>query len=179
MTAPTHFRIEAEGWWVLTRTLLGFVSVIMAEFALEISRLDLWAGLILVVCVWFDTLTGWYFRRRGPKSPSTSALEIYADVVCFVAAPIQFALALLVSLWPLALMPVFLLAAVYRLARFQVQGLVGKGYVGLPVTYNGYLFPLAGLAIHFASNWADAILAVLLVATSALMVSSRFIVPEF
>lgn len=179
MTTPPHFRIEAEGYWVLGRLLLGFTSTMLAQFEFLITGFALWAGIAMVICVWLDAITGWYFRHRGPKSPNTSALEVYADVVCFVAAPMEFVVALAMSVWPDVFLPLFLLAAVYRLARFQVQGLVKKGYVGLPVTYNGYLFPLAGLAIHFVPNGADAILIVLLLATSALMVSRRFIVPEF
>jgi phosphatidylserine synthase len=177
MTTP-QFRIDAEGYWVLVRLFLGFAATMLAQFEFLISGFVLGAAIAMVLCVWLDALTGWYFRRHGPKSQSTSTLEIFADTTCFVVAPIEFVVALAASVWPYFFLPVFLLAAIYRLARFHVQGLVKGGYVGLPVTYNGYLFPLAGLAIHFVPKGTDIILIGLLVATSALMISTRFVVPE-
>ena len=179
MTAAPEFRLNSEGIVLLVRILLGFTSAMLVQARVSQSLLIFWAGVVLVLCVWIDAITGWYFRRRGPKSPSTTELEIYADASCFVAAPIELAFVLARSSWPIVCLPVFLVAAVYRLARFQVQGLIGKGYLGLPVTYNGYLFPLAGLAAHFLPNGTDAILVVLLIATSALMVSNRIVVPEY
>ena len=171
---PSAFRVNAEGNAVLLRLLLGFGAAACAYMdALA------WAGSALVICVWLDAVTGWIARKRGPKSPSTSALENCADLVCFVVAPMEFVAALALHQEILILLPVFLVAAVYRLARFHVQGLVNKSYRGLPVTYNGYWFPLAGLAVHFAPNWGDVILAGLLILTSALMVSRHLLIPEF
>lgn len=174
MSTFPMFRVDAEGRWVLARLLLGFAAAV-----LSLRNGIPAAGLMLVLCVWMDAATGRIFRRRGPKSPGTSALETHADAFCFIVAPMGFAAALATAPWPRFLLPVFLLAAVYRMARFQVQGLVRGGYAGLPVTYNGYLFPLAGLAAHAFPPWANGILAVLLLAVSGLMVSKRFVVPEF
>jgi phosphatidylserine synthase len=170
---PAAFRVDAEGNAVLLRLLLGLGSIVCSHV-----HATLGAGIILVLCVWLDGVTGWVFRKRGEKSPSTSALEYSADLVCFVAAPMEFIAGLAVHPGVLVLLPVFLVAAVYRLARFQVEGLVNKSYQGLPVTYNGYWFSLAGLAIYFAPNYGDFIIAGLLIVTSALMVSRRLLIPE-
>ena len=170
---PPVFRVDAEGNAVLLRLLLGFSAVAWTHV-----QAIFWAGATLVLCVWLDAVTGWIFRRMGEKSPSTSALEYSADLICFVVAPMEFIAGLAIHPGVLALLPVFLVAAAYRLARFQVEGMVDKSYRGLPVTYNGYWFPLAGLAIHFAPNWADFIIAGLLIVTSALMVSRHLLIPE-
>ncbi len=79
----------------------------------------------------------------------------------------------------LLLLPVFLVAGVYRLARFQVEGLVNHRYRGMPVTYNGYWFPLAGVIVHFGPAWSTAIPAITLLLTSALMASRHLSVPEY
>jgi phosphatidylserine synthase len=173
MNTP-EFRVDAEGNAVLLRLLLGFSAAACAHV-----NATAWACGALVLCVWLDAVTGSIFRRHGPKSPSTSALENGADLTCFVAAPMEFVVALARHQEILLLLPLFLVAAAYRLARFQVEGLVNKSYRGLPVTYNGYTFPAAGLAIQFAPNWGDPILAGLLIVTSALMVSRHLLIPEF
>lgn len=179
MTLAQPFRLDAEAYWGLGRLLLGFGSIIAAQCAHLGSSYTLWSCIALVLCIWLEVTVGWYFRQHGTKSPATTAIEIYADVICFVAAPMALAAVLATAIWPLTGLPIFLLAAVYRLARFQVQGLVNNGYVGLPVTYNGYLFSLAALAIHFMPSATNIIVLILLLSTSGLMVSSRFIVPEF
>jgi phosphatidylserine synthase len=173
LNARPTFRIEPEGVWVLVRLLVGFAATILAQIGWLSS-----AGAAMVLCVCLDGVVGFVFRRHQPKSANTVALETYADAVCFVAAPIQFAAALAKTALPIILLPVFLLAATYRLARFDVEGLVNGGYAGLPVTYNGLLFPAAGLAVHFFPGAADWILAGLLLAVSALMISRRLVVPE-
>ncbi len=170
----TPFRFDAEAWAVLFRVLLGFSAIAWMH-----AHQPFAAGITLVLCVWVDAITGWIFRKLGAKSATTSALENYADFVCFVAAPMGFVAALVVHQTVLILLPMFLVAAVYRMVRFQIQGLVGSSYRGLPVTYNGYWFPLAAIGAHFAPAWYDFFFAGTLIATSALMVSRRLLIPEF
>jgi len=169
----SKFSIDAEGYAVIGRLLLGLVGI----FQVAIGGFFM-AGLTMVLCVWVDAFIGLLARRHGPKTPSTVALESYADFFCFIILPMYFAFLRESGLARLAL-PVFLLAGVYRLARFHVEGLVkGKGYLGLPTTYNGYLFPLYGICGHFFPSYDNELLVILILVVSYLMVSTRFVTPE-
>jgi len=100
--------------------------------------------------VWADVALGWLSsQRKWAKGNSQKQIEGFTDFLCFLWAPVQFTVAFCPhpALWVLA--SVFILAGAFRLARFNVEGLVEGRYRGLPVTYNGYLFPLAALASHF------------------------------
>ena len=174
MTTPDRFQIDPEGLAVLVRGLVGFAAV-----ATAFSEALLAAAACLVGAVWVDAATGFLARRRGPKSPGTTALELPVDAACFVFAPIAFALAATeVTPLRLAALAVFFVAGVYRLARFSVEGLVSGRYTGLPVTYNGYLVPLLGTLGHYLPAWAGIIYPVGLLIIAALMATRRLAVPE-
>jgi len=174
MTDRPRFVVDAEGAWVMARAILG-----LAATAAALSGWLVWAGAMLVSCVWLDAGTGFVFRRRGPKTASTSAIETLADATCFVAAPLAF-MAAMTGAHPAALMtiPIFFLAAIFRLARFNVEGLAEGRYAGLPVTYNGYIFPAAAVLSWLIPAWTVPIFAAVTLIVSVLMVSRRFSVPE-
>jgi phosphatidylserine synthase len=74
---------------------------------------------------------------------------------------------------------VFVAAGAFRLARFNVEGLAGSTYRGLPVTYAGVLVPLAVLV----SGWTEVVsqataVALVLALMAPLMASSRFKTPR-
>ncbi|MCB1376930.1 MAG: hypothetical protein KDK89_00960 [Alphaproteobacteria bacterium] len=175
MTEQPRFVVDAEGGWVMTRAVLG-----LAATAAALSSWLAGAGAMLVACVWSDAATGFVFRRRGPKSPSVGALETLADAACFVAAP----LALLVAATEahhaaIAVAPIFFLAAIHRMARFNVEGLAEGRYAGLPVTYNGYIFPAAAILSWLIPAWTVPIFAAVTLIVSGLMMSRRLSVPEW
>lgn len=100
--------------------------------------------------MWADVALGWLAsQRKWAKGNSQKQIEGFADFLCFLWAPVQFTFALCPHPLLLALAPVFILGGVFRLARFNVEDLVKGRYRGLPVTYNGYIFPLAALASHY------------------------------
>ena len=174
MKAPA-FHLDPEGLAVMLRCVLGLTSIsaACAGFAAV-------AGALMIGAVWSDAVTGWISRRRRPKSESTRALERYADAACFVASPVALALACAGPAPTLVVMcAAFVVAAVYRMARFDVEGLRDGFYAGLPVTYNGYVFPVAALAALAGPGWASLSFFVAMVSTSVLMVSRQLKFPEF
>lgn len=170
------FRAEKYSWSALARTLLALVSC-----GAMLTGLILQGGAGLVLCVWMDAITGWIGRRKSwAKTKSDIEVEGFADAVCFIVAP-ALMLAAAVEYRPgcMAALPVFVLAGLWRLARFNVEGMTGGGYSGLPVTYNGYLIPAAVSVDHFWPALPDAAwYAAVLVILSLLMVSRRFVTPE-
>jgi CDP-diacylglycerol--serine O-phosphatidyltransferase len=172
---PGAFRPGILGWLILLRSLPGLAAV-----ALSLQG-RLWAaGAFLVLAVWADVALGWLAsQRKWVKGNSQKQIEGFTDFLCFLWAPVQFTVALCPHpvLWALA--PVFILAGAFRLARFNVEGLVGGRYRGLPVTYNGYLFPLAALASHYLFPRATPFLfGGLFLLLALLMATSTLRIPE-
>lgn len=161
--------------WLTLRSALALSVVALSG---DQSR---WAGAAgLVGCVWVDALAGWLARKRGwPRGAFAGPAEMLADFICFVWAPVAWVTARTGGVFVWVAAGIFVLAGAFRLARFAVEGLVGGGYRGLPVTYNGYLVPLAGGLVatvlpHPAWVWPGVFLGL-----AALMASTRFTVPEF
>ena len=172
---PGAFRPGTLGWLILLRSLPG-----LAAIALSLQGRFWAAGAFLVLAVWADVALGWLAsQRKWVKGNSQKQIEGFTDFLCFLWAPVQFTVALCPHpvLW--ALVPVFILAGAFRLARFNVEGLVGGRYCGLPVTYNGYLFPLAALASHYLFPRATPFLfGGLFLLLALLMATSTLRIPE-
>lgn len=167
------FKPGAYGHMLLLRAVPGLAALGFCEAGRESA-----AGACLVLSVWSDVVLGWWTKRRvWEKGPSQIQIEGFVDFLCFVWAPARFAYVASNASWLILPASVFILAGAYRLARFNVEGLVSGGYRGLPVTYNGYLFPAAALLAHFARDGAW-VFGIIFLAAAALMVSARFRVPE-
>jgi phosphatidylserine synthase len=161
-------------WLSLARSLPGILSLVFSGLGQQ--ALAAWS---LVVAVWADAATGWLARRLGSApSASSVAMDGVVDCLSFVAAPACFALRASPRPELAPAIAVFVAAGLFRLARFQVEGLVRGGYRGLPVTYNGYIFPAAALLVFYEAGW-DTILFwhVPLLLSAGLMVGT-FRVPE-
>ena len=138
----TSFRMDRFAWCVLLRFLPGLSCIVLSNLHQSLA-----SGLSLILAVWADAVLGWIARRHGWEKTFTHCqLEGFVDFICFIWAPVEFVLAQNESRLPLYAIPLFILAGCFRLARFNVEGLVAGKYRGLPVTYNGYLFPLVALA---------------------------------
>jgi len=175
--------MDTFAWLTLLRTAPGLTSI-----AFALAARPLYAGIALVLAVWCDAALGFVARKRAwEKSATHRQLDTCIDLVCFVWAPVQFFYAVVArqqtSIATAALVfaaSVFVLAACFRIARFNVEGLVNGRYRGLPVTYNGYIFPLTALIAHYVPAQDAAILFdVVFMLTAALMVTTRISVPEF
>lgn len=177
------FRMDTFAWLTLLRTAPGLASI-----AFALAARPLYAGIALVLAVWCDAALGFVARRRAwEKGTTHRELDTLVDSVCFVWAPVLFTHACVpaqkspIAMAALVLAAsIFGLAACFRIWRFNVEGLVNGRYRGLPVTYNGYIFPVAGLVAHYVPALDAAILFdVVFVLTAALMVTTRLSVPEF
>jgi phosphatidylserine synthase len=166
--------MNAGAWLSLVRSLPGIAALIFSTWGDPLV-----AGSCLVGAVWADAIGGWCARRADWRLTSFGTqVENLADCFCFVAAPAAFVACICRHREVAAPIAVFVLAGIFRLARFQVEGLVRGGYRGLPVTYNGYIFPAAGLIFFHWPAWNSLLVwSMLLMAVSALMVST-FVVPE-
>ena len=169
------FRLDVYASLILLRALPGLVSI-----GFSLHRNVLAAGIALVLAVWSDVALSFAARKRGwQKQAAHTQLDGFVDFTCFIWAPVQFGLSQSDRAWVLCGALAFVLSGIFRLARFNVEGLVGGGYRGLPVTYNGYFFPLAALGLNYISTLnADLVYVVLFGALAVLMSTSRFTVPE-
>jgi phosphatidylserine synthase len=175
MNSAKRFSIDPEGVCVIMRSVAGLGAAILAFAGPAVA-----SGALIIACVWADFGIGRLRKHSGISSPNALALEPFADLTDFVMAPMAFTIAL-AGLAPLILvgLAIFFVAANYRLARFAVEGLRDDRYVGLPVTYNGYIFPAAGIVGWLMPSLAGLIFFAVLLAVAGLMISRRLTVPEF
>lgn len=172
---PT-LRTDARLAAAFLRCTPGFASLVMSW-----TGRTAWAAGFLVLAVWADAAAGVIARRRKwPARPEHVHLDALVDLTCFVWAPAQFFAVVDPSIPVLSAILLFAFVGIYRMARFRAEGLMDGKYRGLPVTYNGYLIPLAALAAkHAGPSWDTEIRVAALVLAAALMVSSKLRIPEF
>jgi CDP-diacylglycerol--serine O-phosphatidyltransferase len=117
--------------------LAGFASIVFAHEGMLLYA----AGALLAAAI-ADALDGWVARTFFSPTEFGEAIDI-ADLVSFGAAPAFFLIVWLgrttaVNIVALAVVT----AALLRLARFQVREGHDEGWVGVPITVNGVLYPL-------------------------------------
>ncbi len=170
-----EFRLGPRGPLVAWRSLPG-----LAAIAFVARHRPLEAGVALVVAAAADLLVALIAARRAWKETEGDVqLEGFVDFVCFVWAPAALGLAMAADWAMLAVVGLFVLAGAYRLARFNVEGTIGGGYRGLPVTYSGVVVPAAaGLGWSVESVGARGILVPTFCILAALMASGRFVMPQ-
>ena len=175
-SSKRNFTITILGYVNLIRALPGFLAILfIAKDQLLV------ACLMMASASLGDLIAGSIEQRAGwKKSESDVQIEGFVDFLCFVWAPAQLTL-LLSGHWSVyASLGIFVLSGLYRLARFNVTGCQQTGYVGLPVTYNGIIFPtLALISFKLEKTTQSIILVVLIVILSLLMASKRFITPKW
>jgi len=140
----------------------GFLAIIFSlRNAFHISA-------VLIICaVIFDHLDGKIARIFNAESEIGSELDSLADLVSFGVAPAVMFYSLFQNSSLLVALIVFVLAGAYRLARFNVSKKKVKGYVGMPITLNGLIFPI----LYFA-NPGVSIVSILFLISAILMISS-------
>lgn len=138
------------------------------------------AGVLLAGAVATDLAVDSVAERRGwLRGASEIQIEGFVDFVCFVWAPLAFVWSTGRPAWLWLPGAIFVLAGAFRLARYNVEGMVSGGYRGLPVTYNAVLLPAAQLLVSpLGPRAGTAVVAMVLLATAALMATSRFVMPR-
>jgi len=171
---PAKFEMTPRSWASLARTVPGIVALVLSGLGNSFA-----AGCCLVLAVWADAIAVWCARRAGWRdTPTVVRLEALVDCVSFVAAPAALVASLCHRVEVTPAIVVFVLAGLYRLARFQIEGMVNGGYRGLPVTYSGYIIPAAALALFYLPDWSGVLVWSVLLPVVAMLMVSKFIVPE-
>jgi CDP-diacylglycerol--serine O-phosphatidyltransferase len=173
--AAGEFKLGPPGRAILLRAIPGALA---AGFALDQQHAV--AGICLVLAVWSDIAVGFLAGRMGwHKTVSHIQVEGLVDFLCFVVAPLVFCFTLNSSSVVALSSLLFLLCGAYRIARFNVEGLNEKGgYTGLPVTYNGYWFPLIALLEWYHTLAPNLVWGGTLMLLSFLMTARNLNVPE-
>jgi len=169
-----RFILGPLGCCILFRCGMGVLVLLLA-----LQRHIPVAAVGLVFCVWADVLIAYVARRRlWEKSDSSLQLEGMADFICFVVAPGLLAFMQVPAPSTCIALLIFILAGAYRIARFNVEGLIDGKYAGLPVTYNGYIFPLLSLIAAYTPYGMPAYFIAMMIVSAAM--ATRYIrIPEF
>ncbi len=147
-------------------TLLNGACGVLSIF-LSLKKEFFFASLLMLAAVLFDALDGKVARYFALQGKLGKDLDSLCDAISFGIAPAVFGFSNgLDSIPQVSLLVIFCLGGILRLARFNVLSL---GYfVGMPITVNGVLIPLAFFLGIFASPWA----VLLYVVSFFLMISS-------
>ncbi|MFH1589371.1 MAG: CDP-diacylglycerol--serine O-phosphatidyltransferase [archaeon] len=121
----------------LVNIVCGFVSIIMVFHGYSTI-----AAILILVAVVLDFLDGFSARLLKAESKIGVQLDSLADLVSFGIAPAILMYSLFINNILLVIAILFVLAGAYRLARFNALKNKVKGFVGMPITVNGVLFPV-------------------------------------
>jgi len=146
----------------LINLALGFLSIIFSfnhQFTLS--------AVLILVAVFFDFLDGQIARTFHMESKIGIELDSLADLVSFGIAPAVMMHAIFQSDVLMIILVFYVLASAFRLARFHVLKSKIEGFLGMPITVNGLLFPV----LYFVGANLE-IVAVIFVVSLVLMVST-------
>lgn len=157
-------------------TLAGTTSGLLSIFFSLANKLDA-AAVLLLLCPIFDWVDGRVARMTGRRDAAFGEeLDNLSDLLSFGVAPALFGYGLgLRSPLGIAVMIIFILSGLLRLARFRVVGVEKGYYQGMTVPTNGYVLPIFYFVAKFLSiplNLLLSLFFVWFIFSSALMVSS-------
>ncbi len=122
-------------------TLLNVIFGLLSIIAATIGLLDI-AAVILLAAVAADFFDGKVARWTKTAGEFGKNLDSLADTVSFGVAPTIIGFSLVQSKLAVLAFSIFLAAGILRLAKFNIMNLEGA-YIGMPVTWNGIIIPLA------------------------------------
>lgn len=120
---------------------------VMSIFAASSEHFRLAAGLIVLALV-MDTFDGKVAKLMHQANSFGKQLDSLADLISFGVAPAAFYYSLRdpgVSI--LLILILFTICGMLRLARYNISD--GEGFEGMPITVNGFVFPLLYLLYLF------------------------------
>jgi CDP-diacylglycerol---serine O-phosphatidyltransferase len=127
--------------------LSGFIAIICAiqlEFQLSV--------VFALSSVLFDYFDGKIARWRKETDEFGKQLDSLADIVSFGVWPAVFGFAQgLSSIFAIAVFSFFIACGMLRLARYNVIRV--QGFLGVPITTNGILFPLLYFIFGQFNQW--------------------------
>ena len=141
---------------------LGFLAII---FSFE-SNFK-FASIMILVAVVIDFFDGKIARIFYWETKMGEELDSLADLVSFGIAPAVMMYTIFQNQSLLVLTVLYVLASGFRLARFNIMKKQVEGFIGMPITTNGIIFP----ALYFAGANLN-IVAIIFLISAILMVST-------
>jgi len=132
-----NFKKQIPNFLTLLNLALGFLAIV---FSFN-QNFNLAATLILVAVV-LDFLDGKIAKFFKLESELGVQLDSLADLVSFGVAPAVMMYALFQNSSLLVIAVLYVLASAFRLARFNTMKNEVEGYLGMPITVNGLIFPI-------------------------------------
>lgn len=116
---------------------LGFLAIVMS-----INRDFIFASILLLLAVLADGLDGRTAKALKVESKLGIEMDSLADLVSFGVAPAVLMHSFHKDWFLMFAALIFVLGGAYRLARFNITKEKKKGFVGMPITINGIIFPM-------------------------------------
>jgi len=132
--------LKASDFITLVNGLLGLLSIVFAitgELAVACS--------LLLVATVADFLDGKVARLTKSSHAFGKELDSLADAVSFGVAPTIIGFSIIQTKFALLAFSVFLLCGILRLAKFNIMETKGV-YIGMPITLNALVIPIAYFA---------------------------------
>jgi CDP-diacylglycerol---serine O-phosphatidyltransferase len=136
--------LKIADYFTISNIICGFISIIFS-----INGNFLYACIFMLLSVLFDFFDGKIARYFKQTNDLGKELDSLSDIVSFGLTPAIFGYCIMLYgsffynlnyyLYIIALV-FFISCALLRLARFNILKI--KGYIGMPVTINGIIFPL-------------------------------------
>lgn len=128
-------------------SLMNVVSGMMSIYS-SINQNYFFSAVFLLFAVLFDFLDGKVARLTKKSSKLGFDIDSLADVISFGVAPAVMIISIF-NHWLILSSGIFLvLCGLLRLARFNVTEIKG-GYEGMPITFNGIIFPFVYFMILY------------------------------
>lgn len=138
-------KLKTADYLTIANFLSGFAAIIFA-----VEELFLFSALSALLGVVFDFLDGKVARWTKSENDFGKQLDSFADLVTFGIWPSIFGYMLgLDRITDMIILGFFSVCGMLRLARFNVTKI--KHFEGVPITTNGYLFPLIYILGIFGS----------------------------
>ncbi len=150
-------------------TLLNLASG-MTSIYLSTLGMFVESAIMILIAVFFDFIDGRVARMLSVESDIGAELDSLSDLVSFGVAPAILVYNQFPQILIMILGILFVMSGAYRLARFNSIRKEIKGFVGMPITINGFIFPI----LFFASATLNIYYAVLLVSTFMMISTLRF-----
>lgn len=136
-------------------TYLGVFFAILASYYFLQAQFawGMMAFIISGLCDLFDGRVASSFKRSAYQKKYGIEIDSLCDMINFAAVPaILIMTQLMHTLWAIPLVTFYILAAVTRLATFNVQAKAEHNeethFIGVPVTYSALVFPVSYLVIE-------------------------------
>lgn len=142
----------------------GFLAIIFA-----LNQQFQTAAIFMLASFVLDA-DGFVARLLKAESEIGMQLDSLADVVSFGVAPAVFVYSIFQDIVVLIVAACFVLAGAFRLARFNALAGKVKGFVGMPITMNGLIFPV----LYFFNANMTFMLIVLMISIVLMLSKIRF-----